>query len=43
MGAQNSRSGRAPNGQATTEISYYELLGVEEDATADEIKVRFAS
>lgn len=40
MGAQNSRAGGA-NGGATTEISYYELLGVEEDATADEIKKAF--
>ncbi|KAF8751573.1 DnaJ molecular chaperone homology domain [Rhizoctonia solani] len=41
MGAQNSRAGPggATNGEAVAEISYYELLGVEEDATADEIKV----
>lgn len=42
MGAQNSRAGPGghSNGQAATETSYYELLGVEEDATSDEIKVR---
>ncbi|KAF8738396.1 DnaJ molecular chaperone homology domain, partial [Rhizoctonia solani] len=41
MGAQNSRAGPggATNGEAVAEISYYELLGVEEEATADEIKV----
>ncbi|GAB1526940.1 hypothetical protein RhiTH_010114 [Rhizoctonia solani] len=43
MGAQNSRAGPggATNGEAVAEISYYELLGVEEDATADEIKKAF--
>ncbi|CAE6406454.1 unnamed protein product [Rhizoctonia solani] len=41
MGAQNSRAGPGgtSKGDAAAETSYYELLGVEEDATVDEIKV----
>jgi len=42
MGAQGSRSQPDENDQATGEVEdYYGLLGVEETATADEIKVRF--
>jgi hypothetical protein len=43
MGAQGSRPGRGGNsgggGGGVVETSYYELLEVEEEATADEIKV----
>lgn len=42
MGAQGSRPGYGGSSanEGPAEISYYELLEVEEDATADEIKVR---
>ncbi|KAG9101012.1 DnaJ sub B member 8 [Ceratobasidium sp. UAMH 11750] len=41
MGAQNSRYGHGDYSGGGTETNYYELLGVEEDATTDEIKRAF--
>ncbi|KAG8779943.1 DnaJ sub B member 8 [Ceratobasidium sp. 428] len=45
MGAQGSRPGYGyggrSDGRSAPETNYYELLGVEEDATADEIKRAF--
>lgn len=44
MGAQESRRGASADDGTTNEAApdYYELLGIEETATQDEIKVNLA-
>jgi len=43
MGAQGSRPSEGKSKETSKVPDYYEILGVEDSATADEIKVRESS